>query len=90
MTRCGVLLVLAALAIAGCTPRGGGEPESIGIATMEADGTIVLQLRAALPGGGIGEGYFRYPPSHEEYAKVLEHLGGLEPGQSKPVEPFPE
>ena len=62
----------------------------IGTATMEADGTIVLMLRAEGPGGEIGEGMTRYPPGHEDYEMVKRHLGGLTPGQSKPVPPFPE
>jgi hypothetical protein len=28
-------------------------------------------------------------PRHPQYKKVLEHLGGIIPGESKPVSPFP-
>ena len=31
----------------------------IGVASMEADGTIILRLNATTPGGGIGHGYLR-------------------------------
>ena len=93
----GAALLALTISLAGCTgaidakPEPADEPESIGIATMEADGTIVLRLRAELPeGGGAGEGYFRYPPSDPQYREILDHLGGLEPGQSKPVPPWPE
>lgn len=65
------------------------EGESIGVATMGEGGVIVLQLRASLGGGSIGEGYFRYPPDHPQYEQVRNHLDGLEPGQSKPVPPWP-
>lgn len=61
---------------------------SIGTATMEPDGTIVLQLRAEGPGGSIGDALFRYPPDHPEYRSVLDHLGGLHPGEGKPVPPW--
>jgi hypothetical protein len=61
---------------------------SIGVATMEADGTIVLQLRAT-EDGVHGEGYFRYAPGHKDYSMILGHVGGLRPGESKPVPPFP-
>ncbi|MCA2980880.1 MAG: hypothetical protein INH41_16080 [Myxococcaceae bacterium] len=61
---------------------------SIGAATMEPDGTIVLTLRAQGPGGMRGDGLLRYPPSHPQYQVVLAHLGGLSPGESKPVRPF--
>ena len=62
--------------------------DSIGSARMEMDGTIILQLRAESPGGPKGDALFRYPPGHPEYKNVLQHLGGLEKGQEKPVPPW--
>ena len=71
--------------------KGAVMPEaSIGVARMEADGTIVLQLRAEGPGGSIGDALMRYPVGHPQYREILQHLGGLEKGQSKPVPPWPE
>jgi hypothetical protein len=64
--------------------------ESIGSATMKEDGTLVLQLRAEGEGGMIGDAYITYAPDDERYADTLEHLGGLAPGESKPVPPWPE
>jgi hypothetical protein len=32
----------------------------------------------------------KYPPGDPDYDKVLKHLGGLKPGDDKPVPPFPE
>jgi hypothetical protein len=64
--------------------------DSIGSATMEADGTIVMMLRAEGAGGMVGDAMFSYPPDHAEYQNVLDHLCGLEPGQTKPVPPWPE
>ena len=63
---------------------------SIGSATMQADGTIVLQLRATDGTGMRGDARLTYPPDHAQYAKVLAHLGGLGPGEEKPVPPWPE
>jgi len=66
-------------------------PEApIGVARMESDGTIVLQLRAEGPGGIVGDALMRYPVGHPQYREILQHLGGLEKGQSKPVPPWPE
>jgi hypothetical protein len=99
-----VPLCLAGLAIAcGCGPAGvpSGTPDTaaaesaedeeaaIGVARMEQDGTIVLTLRAEGPHGEIGDGLVVYPPSHEDYQYVLDHLGGLQPGREKVVRPFP-
>jgi hypothetical protein len=66
-----------------------GVPESIGSATMEEDGTLVLMLRATGPGPAVGDALLRYPPSHPGYQKMLNHLGGLKPGETKLVPPFP-
>jgi hypothetical protein len=63
--------------------------DSIGSATMEKDGTIVLMLRATGPGPAVGDALLRYPPDHPKYREILSHLGGLKPGESKPVPPFP-
>lgn len=62
---------------------------SIGSAVLQDDGTIVLKLRAEHP-GFVGVGELRYPVDHPKYFEVLEHLGGLEPGETKPVRPWDE
>ena len=65
-------------------------PASIGTAYMKPDGTIQLMLRAEGEHGEIGEGFFLYPPDHAEYKEILAHLGGLKPGESKSVPPWPQ
>ncbi len=62
----------------------------IGMATMSSDGTVVLDLRADGAGGISGIGRLVYPPSHPQYREVLAHIGGLKPGEKKPVPPWPE
>jgi len=87
-------IVLGSLLLGGCTLAGcrdrTASTESIGEATMESDGTIVLLLRAEGPAGERGDALLRYSPSHREYQDVLKHLGGLKPGEKKPVPPWPE
>lgn len=68
-------------------PANTAPEESIGVATQEADGTIVLQLRAS-GGGAVGDGLMRYPPTHPNYAEVKAHVGPIPPGKSVPVKPF--
>lgn len=63
---------------------------SIGVAMMKVDGTITLQLRAESDDGSVGDAYFEYPPSDPEYQNIIDHLGGIEAGQQKPVPPWPE
>jgi hypothetical protein len=60
----------------------------IGVATQEADGTIVLQLRAEQDGGGMGDAQFRYAPTDKDYAMIARHVGPIPRGGSVPVRPF--
>jgi len=68
----------------------GQTPQYIGTATMAPDGTITLWLRADLPGGGHAHGTLVYPPDHPQYQAILDHIGGLKPGETKPVLPWPD
>lgn len=63
---------------------------TIGSATQEADGTIVLNLRATGAGGAVGDGQFRYPPNHPQYATIKAHVGDIPKNGSVLVKPFPE
>jgi hypothetical protein len=91
---CAVVLTFACSGPSnGTEPRGVKEnkqAESIGVATMQDDGTIVLRLRAKLPHGGTGEGSLLYPTTHPEYQKILSHIGPIRKGQTVPVRPWPD
>ena len=63
---------------------------SIGSALMQPDGTIVLQLRAEDGTGRRGDALLTYPPAHPRYQFIREHLGGIQPGESKAVPPWPK
>lgn len=65
-------------------------PIYIGECVMEDDGTLVMRLRATGPGGMIGTGTLTYKPDHPNYAEVLQHIGPIQPGENKPVLPFPD
>lgn len=64
--------------------------DSIGSAFMRPDGTLELQLRATDGKGLVGDGLLVYPPSHPKYAEVLQHLGQMKPGETRPVPPWAE
>lgn len=93
--------IALALAAAACsreppppTPATSGAPSAvtpvnpIGNATMNPDGTIVMDLYTS--GSTRGQARFVYPPNHPDYQKVLDHLGGLQPGENKAVPPWPD
>lgn len=60
--------------------------ETIGVATLLEDGTLVLDLRAEGP--GLGDARFTYPPSDPQYAQIKAHVGAVKVGQSVLVRPF--
>ena len=64
-------------------------PNYVGVATMANDRTITLQLRSDSPDGSVAEGLFTYKPGDPGYDDVLRHIGGLKPGEEKPVPPWP-
>jgi hypothetical protein len=58
----------------------------IGQAAMLEDGTIVLDLRMEdQKSGAIGDARLRYRRGDPDYQPTLDHLGGLKPGEIKPV-----
>jgi hypothetical protein len=61
-------------------------PGSIGTALMNEDGTITLNIRSA-PGAPL-EGVVASKPGDPNYARILSHVGGLTPGEKKPVPPW--
>ena len=66
----------------------GSAAQSVGVATMLADGTLELQLRSD-EGGAIAEALLVVPRGDPRYASMLAHLGPLEPGASCAIRPFP-
>lgn len=62
--------------------------ESIGTATLQPDGTLILRLRASGQGGALGDGTLRYPPGHADRDMLIRHVGGLRPGETKPFPPL--
>ena len=54
---------------------------------MDEDRVITIHIRS-LPPGPIAEGTFKYAPDSKDYLDMFSHLGGIVPGQSKPVKPW--
>jgi hypothetical protein len=100
--RLGLILALSALQ-ALCTISGAPAAERgdtishaekptvvgpIGVAWMETDGTIVLELFRTGDGQTV-DALLRYPKSHPGYKKILAHVGPLNPnGKRVPVMPW--
>jgi hypothetical protein len=76
-----LLLLTAAPASAQVLQQDCRGPGSIGTALMSADGTMTLSA----PGR---QGVAAYRRGDPQYVRILSHVGGLQPGQKKPVPPF--
>lgn len=63
---------------------------TIGVAAQEADGTIVLTLRAEGKSGATRYGQFWYKPADRDYPMVKAHVGPIPPGDSVAAKLFPD
>lgn len=61
--------------------------ETIGAATMERDGSIMLQLRA-VGGETLGDAVFSYPAGSAMWLRIVKHVGLMKPGESRVVPAF--
>ncbi len=69
-------------------PKPAPVDHSIGTATMLTDRSIQLDLRTSLD-GGPGHMTQTVKPTDQQYAQVLKRIGGLKPGQTKPITEYP-
>ena len=49
--------------------------DHVGMATLQADGTLLLNLRAVSADGTIGEALMVVDPSDDRYAGMRQHIG---------------
>jgi hypothetical protein len=73
-----------ATSVEGAQPN---ERPIIGDATMTEDRTIIVRLRRTADGINVS-GVVKYPVGDPNYQKVLNHLGGMNPGDTKLVTAF--
>ncbi|HEY1877953.1 MAG TPA: hypothetical protein VGG66_10805 [Rhizomicrobium sp.] len=58
-------------------------PGSVGTAVMSVDGTITLNFT-----GPIMRGVLAYHRGEPQYARIISHIGGIQPAQKKSVPPW--
>ena len=85
------LMVTSAAAFAGdalpSTSEARASMPYTGMAVMQEDGTISLHLRLSSDGKNVDD-TLTYKTTDRGYDNVLRHLGGLNPGESKPFSPW--
>lgn len=65
------------------------QPENVGSAYMQPDGTLEMSLRTETEDGTIGEALLVIPKGDPRYADMVKHLGGIGPGEGRTIPPFP-
>ena len=65
------------------------QPDQVGSAYMQPDGTLEMSLRTETRDGTIGESLLVVAKGDPRYANMVKHLGGIQPGEGKPIPPFP-
>jgi hypothetical protein len=87
--RRAVLATALILGLSGAAPAPTSPPgPSVGIATMQPDGSIAVRVRIAR--GSDQEAVLVLYPGDSNYQRMIEHIGGLMPGESKPIPPWPD
>ena len=64
-------------------------PPDVGSAYMTEQGVLELSLRTEAADGTVGEALLIVPPDDARYADMVRHLGGIGPGEGRPIPPFP-
>jgi hypothetical protein len=62
---------------------------SVGVARMLANGTILVGIRGAEPDGAL-QAVLMVEPGDSTYQPIIEHVGGLKPGETKSIPPWPD
>jgi hypothetical protein len=87
----GLSLALFAANVAAADDNGVPIPceaiDTVGSAKMSADGAITLRLHTLWP-QPFAESQHVYTPDDPHYGFIKRHLGGIAPGQTKPVPPL--
>jgi hypothetical protein len=65
------------------------DEKSIGVATMLADGTILVGVPGPEP-GSRARAVLMVEPGDTNYQSIIDHVGGLKPGETKPIPPWPD
>lgn len=65
------------------------DEKSIGVATMLADRTILVGVPGPEP-GSRARAVLMVEPGDTNYQTIIDHVGGLKPGETKPIPPWPD
>ena len=82
-------VIVSEAALAAEKPNTKIEGVFVGVATIDDEGTICLQLLSHFPPEPRAEGYFCYEKSDKRYEYIRKHVGPIKVGEEKSIKPFP-
>ena len=80
------LVVVPGAALAAESPS---SEKSIGVVTMLANGTILIGVGGDGP-AARARAVLEIHPGDSNYQMIIDHVGGLRPGETKPIPPWPD
>jgi hypothetical protein len=91
MIRLAVVLTAfaAATAVADADESPTRSGDIIGSVVMRSDRSLSMRLRSVQCDGTLAEGSLDIKPAEANYQLVIDHVGGLEPNETKPVPAWP-
>ena len=84
------------LPLIGCATQGRSskdsikQPDSIGVAWLEPDRTLVMQLRAESKDKALGDALLRYKPDDPQYHRMLDQIRAVDLAAIRQLESGPE
>lgn len=81
-------LLLACSGASGAAENPAAAP-SVGVATMLENGTILIGIRGPAVDGPL-QAVLMIEPGDTNYQQIIDHVGGLKPGQTKSIPPWPD
>jgi hypothetical protein len=83
----GIALAFSFSGAALCAENPEAKP-SIGVATMLQNGTILVGVGG--PDAARARAVLMVEPGDTNYQSIIDHVGGLKPGETKPIPPWPD
>jgi hypothetical protein len=80
-----LLLAFSGAALAAENPA---PAPSVGVATMLENGTILIGVRGPAVDGPL-QAVLMIEPGDTNYQQIIDHVGGLKPGETKSIPPWP-
>jgi len=62
---------------------------SVGVARMLENGTILIGIRGPAVDGPL-QAVLMIEPGDTNYQQIIDHVGGLKPGETKSIPPWPD